>query len=36
MSAAEALHFGLIDEISRPQGEIRQMPGAPIGFRPRR
>jgi ATP-dependent Clp protease protease subunit len=36
MSAAEALDFGLLDEISRPQGEIRQMPGPPIGFRPRR
>jgi ATP-dependent Clp protease protease subunit len=36
MSAADALDFGLLDEISRPQGEIRQMPGPPIGFRPRR
>jgi ATP-dependent Clp protease, protease subunit len=36
MSAADALEFGLIDEISRPQGEIHQMPGPPIGFRPRR
>jgi ATP-dependent Clp protease protease subunit len=36
MSATEALTFGLLDEISRPQGEIHQMPGPPIGFRPRR
>jgi ATP-dependent protease ClpP protease subunit len=36
MSAAEALDYGLIDEISRRQGEIHQMPGPPIGFRPRR
>jgi ATP-dependent Clp protease, protease subunit len=36
MSASEALDFGLIDEICRPQGEIHPMPGPPIGFRPRR
>jgi ATP-dependent Clp protease protease subunit len=36
MSAPVALDYGLIDEISRPQGEIHQMPGPPIGFRPRR
>jgi ATP-dependent protease ClpP protease subunit len=36
MSAQEALDYGLIDEISRPQGEIHQMPGPPVGFRPRR
>jgi ATP-dependent Clp protease protease subunit len=36
MSAPEALDFGLIDEICRPQAEIHQIPGPPIGFRPRR
>jgi ATP-dependent Clp protease protease subunit len=36
MSAQEASDFGLIDEICRPKGVIRQMPGPPIGFRPRR
>ena len=36
MSAQEAMDFGLIDEICRPKGEIHQMPGPPIGFRPRR
>jgi ATP-dependent Clp protease protease subunit len=36
MNAQEAYDFGLIDEICRPKGEIRQMPGPPIGFRPRR
>ena len=36
MSAQEALDYGLLDEICRPQGEIHQMPGPPIGFRPRR
>jgi ATP-dependent Clp protease protease subunit len=36
MSAQEASDFGLIDEICRPKGAIRQMPGPPIGFRPRR
>ena len=36
MTAQEAHDFGLIEEICRPKGEIRQMPGPPIGFRPRR
>jgi ATP-dependent protease ClpP protease subunit len=36
MSASEALDFGLLDEICRPKGAIHQMPGPPIGFRPRR
>jgi ATP-dependent Clp protease protease subunit len=36
MSAPEAADFGLIDEICRPQGEIHQLPGPSIGFRPRR
>jgi ATP-dependent Clp protease protease subunit len=36
MSAQEASDFGLIDEICRPKGAIHQMPGPPIGFRPRR
>jgi ATP-dependent Clp protease, protease subunit len=36
MSAQEALDYGLIDEISRPRGEIHRMPGPPIGFRPGR
>jgi ATP-dependent Clp protease, protease subunit len=36
MGAADALAFGLLDEICRPKGEIHQLPGPPIGFRPRR
>jgi ATP-dependent Clp protease protease subunit len=36
MSAQEALDYGLLDEISRPRGQIHQMPGPPIGFRPGR
>jgi ATP-dependent Clp protease protease subunit len=36
MDAREASEFGLIDEICRPKGEIHQLPGPPIGFRPRR
>jgi ATP-dependent Clp protease protease subunit len=36
MTAQEAHDFGLIEEICRPQGEIRQMPGPPVGFRPLR
>jgi ATP-dependent Clp protease protease subunit len=36
MTTQEACDFGLIDEICRPKGEIRQMPGPPIGFRPLR
>jgi ATP-dependent protease ClpP protease subunit len=36
MNAQEAHDFGLIDEICRPKGQIRSMPGPPIGFRPRR
>lgn len=36
LSAQEALDFGLLDEISSPKGAIHQLPGPPIGFRPRR
>jgi ATP-dependent Clp protease protease subunit len=36
MGAEEALAYGLIDEICRPQAEIHRIPGPPIGFRPRR
>jgi ATP-dependent protease ClpP protease subunit len=36
MGAEEALDYGLIDEICRPEAEIRRIPGPPIGFRPRR
>lgn len=36
MSAQEASDFGLVDEICRRKGAIRQMPGPPIGFRPGR
>jgi ATP-dependent Clp protease protease subunit len=35
MGAEEAVTYGLIDEICRPDAEIRQLPGAPFGFRPR-
>jgi ATP-dependent Clp protease protease subunit len=36
MGVDEALAYGLIDEICRPDAEIHRMPGPPIGFRPRR
>jgi ATP-dependent Clp protease protease subunit len=36
MSAQEAMDYGLLDEICRPQAEIHQLPGPPIGFRPQR
>jgi ATP-dependent Clp protease protease subunit len=36
MSAQEAMDYGLVDEICRPQAEIHQLPGPPIGFRPQR
>lgn len=36
MGAEEALAYGLIDEICRPEAKIHQMPGPPIGFQPRR
>jgi ATP-dependent protease ClpP protease subunit len=36
MDAREASEFGLIDEICRPKGEIHQLSGPTIGFRPRR
>jgi ATP-dependent Clp protease protease subunit len=39
LGAAEAVAYGLIDEVSRPDAPIRQLPGAgssPMGFRPLR
>ncbi len=39
LDAEDALSYGLIDEISRPNAEIHQLPGTsgpPIGFRPTR
>ncbi len=36
MDAEGALAYGLIDEICRPEAEIHQLPGPPMGFRPRR
>jgi ATP-dependent Clp protease protease subunit len=35
MGVDEALAYGLIDEVCRPDAEIRRLPGPPIGFRPR-
>jgi len=35
LSAPEALAYGLIDEVCRPDAPIRQLPAPPIGFRPR-
>jgi len=35
-SAEEAISYGLLDEICRPEAEIHQLPGPPMGFRPRR
>jgi ATP-dependent Clp protease protease subunit len=39
LGAAEAVQYGLIDEVSRPDAPIRRLPGpgpAPMGFRPLR
>jgi ATP-dependent Clp protease protease subunit len=36
MGAAEATTYGLIDEVCRPDADIRRLPGPPIGFRPQR
>ncbi len=36
MGAAEAVDYGLLDEICRPDADIRRLPGPPIGFRPLR
>ncbi len=36
MGAEEALAYGLVDEICRPEAAIHQLPGPPIGFRPQR
>ncbi len=36
MGAAEAVTYGLIDEVCRPEADIRRLPGPPIGFRPQR
>lgn len=36
MGAAEAVTYGLIDEVCRPEAEIHRLPGPPIGFRPQR
>jgi ATP-dependent Clp protease protease subunit len=34
-NAEEAVTYGLLDEICRPEAEIHQLPGPPMGFRPR-
>jgi ATP-dependent Clp protease protease subunit len=34
MGAAEAVDYGLLDEVCRPDADIRRLPGPPIGFRP--
>ena len=36
MGVDEALAYGLIDEVCRPDAAIHQLPGPPIGFRRRR
>ena len=39
LGAAEAVEYGLIDEVSRPDAAIRRLPGPgtpPMGFRPLR
>jgi len=41
LSAAEAVDYGIIDEVSRPDAAIRHLPGSepeppPVGFRPLR
>jgi ATP-dependent Clp protease, protease subunit len=35
-TAEQAVTYGLLDEICRPEAEIHQLPGPPMGFRPRR
>ena len=34
MGAAEAVDYGVLDEVCRPDADIRRLPGPPIGFRP--
>jgi ATP-dependent Clp protease, protease subunit len=42
LGAAEAVRYGLVDEVWRPDGDIKKLPGPPggagqtMGFRPRR
>jgi hypothetical protein len=39
MSAEEALEYGILDEVSRPDAPVRRLPGSgppPMGFRPLR
>jgi ATP-dependent protease ClpP protease subunit len=39
LSAAEAVEYGILDEVRRPEAPIRRLPGAeppPMGFRPLR
>ena len=36
MGAAEAVAYGLVDEVCGPEAEIHRLPGPPIGFRPLR
>ena len=39
LSAAEAVEYGILDEVCRPDAPIRQLPGSeppPMGFRPQR
>jgi ATP-dependent Clp protease protease subunit len=39
LSAAEAVAYGLLDEVSRPDAPVRRLPGSeppPMGFRPLR
>jgi len=39
LSAAEAVDYGLLDEVSRPDADIHRLPGTeppPFGFRPQR
>jgi ATP-dependent Clp protease protease subunit len=36
LGAPEAVAYGLLDEVCRPEADIRRLPGPPIGFRPQR
>jgi ATP-dependent Clp protease, protease subunit len=36
MGADEAVAYGIIDEVCRPDAPIHQLPGPPMGFHPRR
>jgi ATP-dependent Clp protease protease subunit len=36
LGAVDAVEYGFLDEVCRPEAEIHRLPGPPIGFRPSR